>query len=685
MAMHWMGRAAEGGATRGGSALHRRAWALGLLLLAAMSVQAQSLLDHRVTVHAENIRLATALSLVAKEGGFKLSYNAAVVPADSSVTLNVEGMKVDRVLRQLLPGDLQWKGSGGHLIITGEAGRKQRFYTTGRIIDASNGKGIARATVFEVRRSNAVTTSDQGDFSLMLSGELDRTPVRISRHGYRDTIVFILRDAAAGRIPLEPLDVLERIEPLCVHDRCGVEDLGMARLLVPASRMDQAENLDFTEKRDVQLSFIPTVGTNGAISGSVVNHASLNLIGGYARGVEGVEVGGVINLLSHDMNGLQVGGMANLVGGHTQGVQIGGAINHSMRSLEGVQIAGFGNTVWDTLAGVQIAGGANIVKRGMTGTQLAGGANIALGDLDGVQVVGGVNVAHGSVNKAQVAGGVNYARSVKGGQVAAGINVSLGNVGGGQVGIGGNYARSVSGGQVSFGINVVPDSVSGGQVGLGINYAGNVSGGQFSLGVNAVPGTVSGAQVGAVNFARRAAGGQVGFINFSDSVGGAAVGILTISLKGYHRFDVLAGDVMPLSLHIRTGTRGFHNILGYSPPVTPDQRWGFLYGLGTEPRIGRNGFLNIDLTGEQVVEQAEWVDAVNILGRLSLRYGHTFARRFTVSAGPVLNMLVSDWRDADTGAYLSTLPPSTPPMQWRSGTTVISGWYGWMAVAGVRF
>ncbi len=110
--------------------------------------------------------------------------------------------QVERVLRQLLPEDLQWKGSGGHLIITGESGRKQRFNTTGSIIDASNGKGIARATVFEVRRSNAVTTSDQGDFSLMLSGELDRTPVRISRHGYRDTVVFILRDAAAA-LPLE--------------------------------------------------------------------------------------------------------------------------------------------------------------------------------------------------------------------------------------------------------------------------------------------------------------------------------------------------------------------------------------------------------------------------------------------------------------------------------------------------
>jgi hypothetical protein len=70
---------------------------------------------------------------------------------------------------------------------------------------------------------------------------------------------------------------------------------------------------------------------------------------------------------------------------------------------------------------------------------------------------------------------------------------------------------------------------------------------------------------------------------------------------------------MALSLQFRTGTRSFHNILGYSPSVTPDGRWGFLYGFGFEPRVGKHGFLNIDLTAEQVVEQEEWVDAVNIL------------------------------------------------------------------------
>jgi hypothetical protein len=694
-----------------------RHFSLLLFLLFSAIVTAQSpILQRRVTVHAENVRLSTALGNIAKDGGFKLSYNAAVVPADSTVTIHAVDEKVQNVLKDLLPPNLQWKESGGHLIITGSVGRKQKFTTTGSVVDASTGGPIARATILEARRNNAAITDDRGAFSVSLSGEFDRTPVLIARHGYRDTIVYVGRNGHAGRIALEPLDELERLQPICEFERCGVEDLGMTRLLVPASRMDQAANIDFIERRPFQLSLVPSVSTNGPIAGSVVNQVSVNILGGYARGVEGVEIGGGFNLLSGDMTGLQVSGLANLVGGHTRGVQLSGGINHSMRSLEGLQFAGFGNTVWDTLSGWQVAGGINVVKRGMSGTQVSGLGNVSLDDLDGVQVSCGLNVTHGTVNKAQVAGALNYARSVKGGQVTAGLNMALDSVGGGQVGFGANYAGNVSGGQVSFGANVVPGHVSGGQVGFGLNYAGNVTGGQFSFGANIVPGTVDagqvgfglnyagniiggqfsfganivpgtvhGGQVGALNFGRRVHGAQVGFLNLSDTLSGGAVGLLTISLKGYHRFDVVSGDIFPLSLHVRTGTRVFHNILGYSPPVSTDERWGFLYGFGFEPRFGKSIFVNIDVTGEQIVEQRAWVDAWNVLGRFSITPGVRFSDRLFISAGPVLNVLASDWRDADTGAYLSALPPASLNYEEVQGDTRISVWVGWKAGVGVRF
>lgn len=689
---------------------------LTLLTFLSTSLHAQSIPDRRITIHAEDVRLARALDLIAKEGAFKLSYNAAAVPVDSLVSLRVQDRPVDRVLRELLPPHLTWKPSGGHLIIAGRAEAAQGFTATGRVVDAATEGAIARASVLDVRRGQAVSTGSTGEFSIALAGDLDFTPLRIARRGYRDTVLYLPRNADAGRITLRRLDQVERMEPLCEFDRCGVEDLGMARLLVPSTRLEQALNLGAAERRFAQFALIPTVSTNGLLAGATVNRASINLLGGYARGVDGVEIGGGVNILSDEMNGLQLGGLANLVGGHTRGVQVAGGINHTMRSLNGLQFAGLSNTVWDTLSGVQMAGGVNVVKQGMSGTQVAGAANITLGDLDGVQVSGGVNVAHGIVRRSQVAGAVNYAKGVQGGQVSVGVNVALGDVGGGQVGFAANYARSVSGGQVSFGANVVPGEVSGGQVGFALNYAHHVTGGQFSFGANVVPGTVEagqvgfalnyahhvtegqfsfganivpgtveGGQLGVLNFAKKALGGQVGILNLSDTVAGGAVGLLTISRKGYHRLDLGGNDVFPLSIQVRTGTRVFHNILGYSPPVRSDGRWGFLYGFGFEPRLTPRGFLNIDLTGEQVLEQRAWVDAVNILGRFSVRYGHTFSDRITFTAGPVLNMLVSDLRDPDTGIYTSQLPPERALFTGSLDTARFAGWLGWKAGVGVRF
>ncbi len=751
---------------------------LSFFTLLTTSAIAQPALDRRVTIHAEQVRLSQALELVAKDAAFKLSYNADVVPMDSVVSINAVDQPVDRVLRGLLPKHAKWKMSGQHLIITGEAGARQRFNSNGRVVDASSGAPIPRASILEVQRGNVVGSGPSGDFSVEISGELERTPLRIARQGYRDTVIYVQRNSDAGRVALSPLTRLEYIEPICLYDRCGVEDLGVAKLLVPNDQLDLNANLGGGLVRAAQFSLLPTVSTNGPLAGSVVNHASLNLIGGYARGVDGAEVGGVFNILSENMTGAQVGGAVNLVGGRMRGVQVSGAINHTMGSVQGLQFAGASNTVWDTLSGVQVAGGVNVVKRGMTGTQVAGAVNVTLGDMDGVQVAGGMNVAHGVVRKSQVAGGLNYARTVQGAQVSAGVNVSLGEVGGGQVGFGANYAQTVSGGQVSFGANVVPGEVSGGQVGFGLNYAHRVTGGQFSFGANVVPGEVSGGQVafglnyahhvtkgqfsfganivpgkveagqvafglnyahhvtngqfsfganivpgtaeggqvgfglnyanrvkggqftfganvvadtaeggqvGVLNVAKQALGVQVGILNLSDTLTAGAVGLLTISRTGYHRVDLAVNDVMPIGIQVRTGTRGFHNILGFSAPTAPNGRWGFLYGFGSEPRIGQRWVLNIDLTAEQVVEQAQWVDAVNILGRFSISPGMYFGDRFILSAGPVVNALCSELRHADTGAFASTLPPQDPLFADDLGGVQLNGWIGWKAGVGVRF
>lgn len=620
----------------------------------AISAGAQGIMDRRVTVQAERVRLATALSLVAKEGAFKLSYNAAAVPVDSLVSLDVMNERVGRVLRRIVPSHVDWKESGSHVILIAPNAARRRVRIEGRVIDAESGLGIGKASVYAVEEREAVATASDGSFVLLANSDQELMAIMVARATYHDTLVYATADGVLGTIALQKRDVLERIDPRCDVGRCEVEEFGMARLLVPAENMQQAANIE-GERRSIQASLWPAISTNGPVNGAMINRYSFNLLAGYARGLEGIELGVGANIERNHVIGLQVAGMANLVGGDAKGLQVAGFHNHVMRSARGVQIAGFGNTVWDTLTGVQVSGGINGVRGGMTGTQIAGLMNVAARDVDGVQVAGGINVTVHDVNKTQAAGALNYGRNVRGTQLAGGVNVALGRVGGGQVSAALNYARIVTGGQVAAGMNIAVDTVRGGQVGV-------------------------------FNLASVVRGGQVGILNLSDTISGASVGILSFARRGYHRLDAVYTTELPLSIQLRTGTKAFHNILGCSPAVTADGRWGFLYGFGFEPRIGKNGFIDIDLTAEQVVEQREWVDAVNILGRFSVRYSLISERRFALTLGPVFNVLTSDWRDEDTGAYLSSLPPGTPPLEWRSGRTRISGWFGGViAAVGLRF
>ncbi|MEO8588024.1 MAG: hypothetical protein ABI432_01545 [Flavobacteriales bacterium] len=626
---------------------------LALILPACSFGQARSILDRDVEVYATNVRLSEALSLIAREGDFKLSYNAAAVNGDSLVSVTANGT-VHQALHGLLGERMELKESGSHIILLDRSGAKHRFRVNGSVVDAVSGAPVSRASVYEVQQSNASVTDGNGAFDLEVSGQRARTALLIMRKEYHDTVVYVGRDGDLGRVALQPRSKLEYLEPICTFDRCEVEDLGVARLLVPASQQDQAANFMFVERRTFQASLWPTVGTNKEISGAVVNQFSLNLLAGYARGLEGFEVGAGVNMERSYVKGAQVAGLANLVGGDTKGVQIAGGLNHTMRSLEGLQIAGLGNTVWDTLSGVQIAGGANVVKGGMRGTQVAGLCNVTTQDVNGVQVAGGVNVAVKDVHKTQIAGAVNYGRNVSGAQAVGGVNVALGAVGGGQIAGAINYARDVTGGQIAGGINFAVDTVRGGQVGV-------------------------------LNFARVVKGGQVGILNFSDTITGAAVGILSFAWHGYHRFDLSYTDVLPLTLTFRTGTRQFYNVISFSPSVGSDEHWGFGYGFGTEPRLGGHGCLDVELTAEQVNEQEDWLDAVNIVNRLGVQYGYTVGRHLMLSAGPSLNLLVTDWSDPETGLSLSTIAPDDAFYDEEHGDVRLQGWLGFRVGVGVRF
>jgi hypothetical protein len=152
----------------------------------------------------------------------------------------------------------------------------------------------------------------------------------------------------------------------------------------------------------IGADFAPFVGSS-TVQPNRVRWVSVNVLGGYARGLRAVEFGAGVNLESEFMCGVQFSGLANVVLGPVRGAQFS-AISVATGDMQGLQAAA-GNLATDSLAGAQI-GSVNITAGALTGAQL-GAFNLATSSVRGTQI-GAVNVATDDVVGVQI-GAINYA------------------------------------------------------------------------------------------------------------------------------------------------------------------------------------------------------------------------------------------------------------------------------------
>lgn len=205
------------------------------------------------------------------------------------------------------------------------------------------------------------------------------------------------------------------------------------------------QSADSLTTNPFQISFIYPLGTNGVYSQNIENNVSINIIGGYNGGLDGIEVGGYFNVLRYNMNGIQLCGFTNVVMGQT----------------EGIQLAGFANVGGDTVKGLQMAGYANVNARHTSGLQAAGFANVNGGSTHGVQLAGFANVNGGQLQGPAIAGFANIvADSSEGVQLAGFANISGSNVDGSQISGFLNVCKTLNGCQLGF-INIADTVESG--------------------------------------------------------------------------------------------------------------------------------------------------------------------------------------------------------------------------------
>jgi hypothetical protein len=331
-------------------------------LLYCKPVQAQHLLDKRINVHLTNIRLADALTGIGNNGGFYFSYNGNLFRKDSLVTITVQDKPLAYVLSQLFHNRFDYEERKNYLIITPAlahlamintdvTAENNAYSISGIVVDDNTGERLMNASVYETQQLVSTLTDEHGYFRLKFRNN-DQGPVSITAAKllYKDTSVTFL----------ETVSVKSRANKSRYANTATkgnrVERTGLGRMFISARQKIQSLNIpDFFATRPFQISLTPGLSTHGMFSPQVVNKFSLNLIGGYTAGVNGLEIGGLFNIDKMNARYLQLAGVFNLAGGNATGLQLAGAHNRALDTVKGVQLALFTNNAGEQLSGVQIS------------------------------------------------------------------------------------------------------------------------------------------------------------------------------------------------------------------------------------------------------------------------------------------------------------------------------------------
>lgn len=556
------------------------------------------LLERKISVTVQNERLDKALKKIEQAGDLVFSYSPTILDGAKLVSFDFFNKSVREVLDGIFKGQVQYKVRGKYIILTKEeraSSRKVPAVITGYVVDEATGERLKDVSIYDPVTLTSTTTDSFGYFEIKIDKPSPDLILSVNRQDYSDTLVAV---SSRGRLLNIPIKIQsERISVMA--DSVGRKLERFWKNQVRWFENKNMRNIDDTLYRHAQLSLVPFIGTNHRMSGHVINDYSLNIIGGYSRGVEKLEIGGVFNFVRSDMNGLQFAGVFNGVGGEMNGIQFAGVFNSNLSATQGLQFAGALNLNFDGSRSAQFAGVGNITRGTQVGPQVAGAFNIATGDSEPLQVAGVFNLSAKEMQGGQVAGVFNFAsQKMRGAQIAGVMNIAAGDVNGAQI-------------------------------------------------------------AGVLNVARKVKGAQIGLINIADSVKGIPIGFLSLVWKGYHKVEIAADEIFYNNLSFRTGVSQFYNIFtaGAKPSTYKDENtvWTFGYGVGTAPRLSRRLFLNLDITANQIMHGNN-IEAINLLNKIYLGFDYQAFNKMSLAFGATLNGYVTKSTETYPGLFTDYQP-----------------------------
>ncbi|MDR6945121.1 hypothetical protein [Mucilaginibacter pocheonensis] len=376
-------------------------------------------------------RMGSVLDKIASKGDFYFAYNNKTIPADSIVSISGYRGTLFSLLDKLLgesyefkevPGYIVLRHAPGKLYITVEVDKDPGKQTVikGYVKDVLTQKELTQASVYEKNLLISTLTDDRGYFELKLKNWNGSLLISVTKENYRDTSLYVL--------PVVNVDARHNNRKYKYYpdegSENGVEHSRFARFFISSKQLIQGMNLgNFFASNPYQISLTPGLSSQGMYNSQVIDHFSLNLLGGYTAGIKGFEAAGLFNINRKNVSFFQVAGIFNVVGGSVSGFQAAGIYNHVLNNSTGVQIGGVLNKTNHFTGALQAAGVANIDEQA-SGLQIAGVINSVDNFNGGVQIAGVFNNVESFNGGVQIAGVFNAGQKSKGFQLAGLFNWS---------------------------------------------------------------------------------------------------------------------------------------------------------------------------------------------------------------------------------------------------------------------
>ncbi|WP_158800028.1 hypothetical protein [Pedobacter sp. L105] len=165
--------------------------------------------------------------------------------------------------------------------------------------DISDQRPVVQASVYEKNLLLSTLTDDRGYFELKLKNFTGSVTLTASKEDYRTTSVNLLPEVIVN--DKSPNKKYKYYPDNATGN--DVEHSRFARFFISSKQLLQALNVgNFFASSPYQISLVPGLSTHGLYNSQVIDHLSLNLLGGYTAGIDGVELASLFNINRKDMS-----------------------------------------------------------------------------------------------------------------------------------------------------------------------------------------------------------------------------------------------------------------------------------------------------------------------------------------------------------------------------------------------